>query len=199
VKVSLRPRTRRVLVVVCHPLPESFLRAAAAEVIAAVKDRGDDVRLIDLYGEGFDPVIGRDEWRARLDAPLVHDHGELLRWCDELVLCYPTWFGAQPAMLKGWIERVWTVGVAYELPEGASRIRGLLRNIKQITVVTTHGSSKLLNAVQGEPGKRVALRGLRVLCGPTTRGRWIAFYGNDTCVSTDRAEFLRRVRDQFST
>jgi putative NADPH-quinone reductase len=187
-----------VLVVVCHPVPGSFVRAAAAEAVSALLRAGREVRVIDLDEEGFDPVLGRDEWRSYLSAPAVHPHAEHLRWADELVLCYPTWFGAQPAMLKGWIERVWSVGVAYDLPEGATRIRGLLRNIRRITVITSHGSTKFLNSVQGEPGKRVALRGLRVLCGVTTRGRWIAFYGNDVATAEDRTRFLARVGADLS-
>lgn len=192
------PRVQRVLVVVCHPVPTAFIRSIADAAIDTLRNAGREVRVIDLYAEGFDPLLGRDEWRRRLDDPLVHPHVEDLRWADELVLCYPTWFGAQPAMLKGWIDRVWSVGVAYDLPEGATRIRGLLGNIKRITVITSHGSNKFLNCVQGEPGKRVALRGLRLLCGASTRGRWIAFYGNDSCEPAERAAFIERVRNELS-
>ena len=46
-----------------------------------------------------------------------------LRGATTLVLVYPTWFSGQPAMLKGWIDRVWVQGVAYDLPEGGNRIR----------------------------------------------------------------------------
>ncbi len=196
---SLRPRTRRAFVVVCHPVAGSYVHTVADAVVDGLRAGGRDVRVVDLYAEGFDPVLSREEWRARIDAPLVHPHAEHLRWCDELVLVYPTWFGAQPAMLKGWIDRVWAVGVAYDLPPGARTIHGLLRNIARITVVTTHGSGKRMNVLQGEPGKRVALRGLRVLCGITTRGRWIAFYGNDRAGDAERRAFLARVRRQLST
>lgn len=192
------PQTRRAFVVVCHPVPGSFVHACADAAVTALRASGREVRVADLYAEGFDPVLSRDEWRTRIDAPLVHPHAAHLRWCDELVLVYPTWFGAQPAMLKGWIDRVWAVGVAYDLPPGARTIHGLLRDIARITVVTTHGSPKRVNALQGEPGKRVALRGLRVLCGLTTRGRWIAFYGNDAADAAARRAFLARVGDQLS-
>jgi NAD(P)H dehydrogenase (quinone) len=191
-------KAHRVLIVICHPATDSLIHAAATAATDSLRSSGREVRVIDLYAEGFDPVVDSDEWRARLDAPLRHPHADDLAWADELVLCYPTWFGGQPAMLKGWIDRVWTVGVAYDLPPGAKRIRGLLGNIKRVTVITSHGSSKVMNAFQGEPGKRVALRGIRLLCNPLGRGRWIAMYGNDKCGPSDRTAFLARVSREMA-
>ena len=60
--------------------------------------------------------------------------------------------------------------------------------------ITTHGSSKLVNALEGEVGKRMVTRTLRAACHPLARTRWIAMYGIDT--ATRRAEgtaFLDRV------
>jgi putative NADPH-quinone reductase len=96
-------------------------------------------------------------------------------------------------MLKGWIDRVWVQGVAYELPEGSNRIRPRLRNIRRIVAVTTHGSSKLVNGVQGEGGKRVVTRSLRVLCHRRVRTRWVALYDIDRADAAARTKFLDRV------
>lgn len=190
-------RPRRTLVVFCHPVRESFMGAAFDTAVAALRGRGDDVRMIDLYGDGFDPVLSREAWRAHLGPPEakpgIAAYAEALRWCDGLVFVYPTWYGSQPAMLKGWFDRVWVEGVAYTLPAGADRIRPLLRHIRRITVVTSHGSPKWLNAVQGEPGKRVLLRGLRSLCHPLARSRWLAMYGMDRATDDERREFLARL------
>ena len=102
-----------------------------------------------------------------------------------LVLVYPTWLSAQPAMLKGWIDRTWVSGVAYHLPEGSNRIRPLLVNIRHLVVVTTHGSSKFINSLQGEPGKRVAFRSIRLMCRHTVRTHWLALYRMDRCGDTE--------------
>ena len=108
-------------------------------------------------------------------------------------MVYPTWWGSQPAILKGWFDRIWVEGVAYTLPEGEDRIKPLLRNVRRLVVVTTHGSPKWVNALQGEPGKRVVLRGLRSLCHPRARSRWIALYGIDRSDEEQRNRFLDRV------
>jgi NAD(P)H dehydrogenase (quinone) len=60
-------------------------------------------------------------------------------------------------------------------------------------VVTTHGSAKWVNAVQGEGGKRVAFRSLRVLCSRRCRTTWLALYGADTGSVDRRTAFLDRV------
>jgi putative NADPH-quinone reductase len=188
-------------VVHCHPDPASFISAARDRVVGALLQRGDEVRQHDLYAEGFDPLFSSTERRAHLDAgpaPSVADHAADLQWCRQLVLVYPTWWSGQPAMLKGWIERVWVNGVAWDLPPGSNRLRGRLRNIRRIVTVTAHGSGRLTNALEGDVGKHLTGRMLRALCHPLARHRWIAFYGVDTADGGARAAFLDRVERTFT-
>lgn len=195
-----------VLVVHCHPDPESFGAAIRDRVLAGLGRTAHDVRHLDLYAEGFDPVLCDAERRAHLTPladraapdPQVVEYAALLQWCEALVLVYPTWWGAQPAMLKGWFDRTWVRGVAWDLPEGTNRIHPMLRNIRRIVVVTTHGSSKLLNSVQGEGGKRIALRTVRTVCRPLLRTKWLAMYGLDTASDEQRRAHLDRVERWFA-
>jgi NAD(P)H dehydrogenase (quinone) len=188
---------RRVLVIACHPDPASFHGAILGRVVDGLESGGDTVRVRDLYAEGFSPKLRRDEHARHLEPPEtkpdIADHVADLRWCDTLVFVYPTWWSGQPAMLKGWFDRVLVRGVAWELPPGANRLQPGLRNVRRIIVVTTHGSPKWVNALQGEAGKRTITRGVRVLCRPFTRTRWIALYGLDTAADARRARFLARV------
>ncbi|MGH9272191.1 MAG: NAD(P)H-dependent oxidoreductase [Ilumatobacteraceae bacterium] len=184
------------LVVYCHPDPASFTAACRDRVLAALARRGHEVRLRDLYGEGFDPLFSADERSLHLEpgaAPAVAGHVADLQWCRQLILVHPTWWSAQPAMLKGWFERVLVNGVAWHLPAGAKRLRPGLRNVRRIVTVTSHGSSKLTNALEGEVGKRFAGRMLRSLCHPLARTKWIALYGIDTSTAEQRAAFLERI------
>ena len=193
----------KALVVHCHPNPDSLCAAARDRVLAGLAAGGHEVRLLDLYAEDFVPELSSWEREHHLDDPTtkpdIARHADDLRWCDALVLVYPTWYSGQPAMLKGWIDRVWVRGVAYELPDGSNRIRPLLQHIRRIVVVTTHGSTKWVNAVQGEGGKRVAFRSLRVLCNPRCRTTWLALYGADTGTDERRRSFLDRVERRVRT
>jgi len=192
----------KVLVVYCHPVDTSFTAASRDRVLMGLRAAGHQVRLTDLYAEGFEPEFTAFEHEHQLDPPEVKPgiarHADDLRWCDALVLVYPTWWSAQPAMLKGWIDRVWVQGVAYDLPAGANRIRARLTNIRRIVVVTTHGSSKAVNSLQGEGGKRVATRALRLLCSRRARTTWIALYDIDHASDARRAQFLERVQRRLS-
>jgi hypothetical protein len=88
--------------------------------------------------------------------------------------------------------------VAFTLPPGASRLRPRLRRVRRLVVVTTHGSSKLVNAVQGEPGKRMIGRSLRLLCHRRARVTWLAHYGMDRATAKGCAAFLDRVERRLA-
>jgi putative NADPH-quinone reductase len=193
------------LVVHAHPLEDSFVAAVRDTVVEALRRADHDVHLVDLYAEGFDPRLTTAEHAAhsaglmaRLDDEEIVRHARLLQWAELLVLVYPTWWGAQPSILKGWFDRVWVEGVAYHLPEGSSRIRPGLRSIRRVVVVTTHGSSKLVNALQGEAGKHFVGRLVRSLVSRRARVRWIAQYDIDRSTPQIRAAFLRRVSEELA-
>ncbi len=195
-------KPQNMLVVFCHPVRDSFVGACLDRTVAALEISGHSVRIIDLYAEDFQPALSLLERQTYKDP--IETKTEIvgyvndLRWAKGLVFVYPTWFGAQPAMLKGWFDRVWVDGVAYRLPTKPGLLIAGLRNVRSLTVVTTHGSGKFMNALQGEPGKRVALRGLRSLCARRCRTRWIAFYGNDRSDDTARKSFLARVTTEIA-
>lgn len=192
----------RVLVIYCHPNVESLTAAALDRVLAGLRSGGHEVRVRDLYAEGFHPELDRDELAHHLDDPStkpeIAGHVADLRWCQALVLVHPTWWSGQPAVLKGWIDRVWVNGVAWELPAGSRRVRGRLHGMQRIVTVTTHGSSKWVNVVEGEAGKRTVTRTLRVLCGWRCRTSWIALYGVDTSTPERRQRFLDRVERRLA-
>src|SRR5580704_11076167 len=131
----------RVLVIYCHPRPDSFSAAVRDTVIDALTAAGHAVDLRDLYADGFDPVLSARQRGAYFDAAEdvhgVKDHVTALRWAEALVLVYPTWWFGMPAMLKGWLDRVWLPGVAFVLGGG---LQPLLTDLRRIAMVTTYGS-----------------------------------------------------------
>lgn len=192
----------KVLVISAHPSQESFVGTLRTEVLDELSELRHEVRHRDLYAENFNPVFSAYERLHHVGdisvklqhLPDLQSHVADIQWAEALVLVYPTWWSGQPAILKGWIDRVLMNEVAWVLPEGAARIRPLLTNIRKIVVVTTHGSTKFVNALEGESGKRTAFRSIRLMFHRRTRCYWIAMYGLDHVPHSNRRKLVTTVR-----
>lgn len=143
-----------VLIVYCHPEPASFNAALKDVAIDTLRRGGHAVEVSDLHAEAFDPVEKPDHYRARKDpgcfsalaeqrhasetAALPADiQREITRLerADLVVFQFPLWWHAQPAMLKGWFDRVFVSGGLYS---SAMRYdRGYFRGKRAICSVTT--------------------------------------------------------------
>ncbi len=100
-----------------------------------------------------------------------------------------------PAMLKGYFDRVWGPGIAFEHDRAGGRIRPLLTHIKLFGVVTSYGSPWwLVRWIAGDPGRKVLMRGLRPMCGLRATAFYLAHYDMDRSTPSSRAAFLARVR-----
>ena len=173
--------------VFCHPVPESYVAAVSSRVVETLADAGAEPHLLDLYAEGFSPTDAGGE--------VVAEHRRLLSTASGLVLVYPTWWSGLPAMLAGWFEQVLGHGQTPRpgRPETSAAGRELLANLRFVAAVTTHGSSKFVNAVQGEAGLHFLRHSLHPLCPANCRMAWVAFYDADRSAKADRAAFLARV------
>src|SRR5688500_7011966 len=186
----------RFLVVYAHPMQNSYQAALHRGVVEALQGAGHHVDDLDLYAEQFQPVLSRQEREHYYDPAnnrtLVTKEAERLLCCDGLVLVFPTWWYGMPAILKGYFDRVWVPGVAFEIVDG--RTRPLLHNIKRFVVVTTYGSPWWLNKlVLGDPVRKVFMRGIQHVFSPQARKLWLALYGLDHVDAEVRQRFLRRV------
>ncbi len=187
----------RALVVYCHPHPESFTAAVRDTALAVLEDAGAEVAVIDLYAEAFDPVLSRPEWESYLDGPAADSqldgHIAALKSADTLIFVYPTWWYGQPAMLKGWLDRVMLPEVAFALPPEGD-IEPRLRHVERLAVLTTCGASRWLTWLVGTPGRRIILRGLRLLCARRVRCLFAAHYAMDDSTPASRARHLEATR-----
>ncbi|MER7721440.1 NAD(P)H oxidoreductase [Streptomyces flaveolus] len=109
---------RHTLLVVAHPRPDSLTAQVATHLHARVKDTGGTVDVLDLYAEDFDPRLtpaDEPDWedREKRYSPEVQAHMDRIAAADEIVVVFPVWWFAPPAILKGWIDRVWNYGFAY--------------------------------------------------------------------------------------
>ena len=112
----------KALVVVGHPAPGSFCRAIADDIRERWLSAGCEVRFHDLVEEGFDPRLTAAEARGQATAdPLVRQHIDELRDSDLLAVVHPNCWGAPPAIMKGWIDRVFAPDAAYGFIKGVDQ------------------------------------------------------------------------------
>lgn len=184
----------RALVIYAHPCAESFSSALKAVVVDRLAARGWEVDLCDLYAEGFDPVLTADERRAYHEIPEntapVQPHADRLRAAEALVMVYPTWNFGMPAILKGYIDRVFLPGVSFLLKDGL--VAPGLTHVRKLAVVTSYGATPLRAYLAGNPPKRFVTRVLRYLCRPD-RLRYLALYDMNRATEGRRRAFLDRI------
>jgi putative NADPH-quinone reductase len=193
----------KVLVVHAHPSTTSFSRAIADTAESALRRSGHDVTVLHLDQERFRPAMSSEERLAYETSepivdPQVARHAELVRTAEALVFVYPTWWAAPPAVMKGWLERVFVPGVAFQLDPTTHEVRPGLRHVRRLVGITTYGSSRFYVRILGDPGRRTLMRALRFLCSRWCRRSWLALYGMDTASGEQRQRFLDRVADRMA-
>ena len=158
------------LVVQFHPLDESFNRALLGAVVGGLEEAGCRHEVVRLAQGG---EIESDQ----------------LAGCTHLIVVTPTWWGAMPARILAWIQDVlgpWIDG-------GVDVGRSPLRSVQRLSVVTSHGSSRLINGLQGEPGRQLWRRAVLALCAPSAQFDWISLYKIDRSTDAERQAFVDRV------
>lgn len=110
----------KVLVILGHPDPgKSFNRAIAETACRTLREMGHEPVLRDLYAEKFDPVMPMGEEKLRIEElpESIRREIDSVREAGGFVIVHPNWWGTPPAILKGWLDRVFRAGFAYSFSE----------------------------------------------------------------------------------
>ena len=132
----------KTLIIYAHPNDKSY-NASILETIKENLSSKHELKVLDLYKERFDPVLRFDTTHRRRD--LAHDvamkdYRDLIIWADQLIFIFPIWWSGMPAILKGFIERVFAASFAYEnTPRG---LDGKLTG--KAWIITTHNTPKIV-------------------------------------------------------
>lgn len=110
----------RTLIILGHPDKSSFTARLADAYEAGAKEKGGDVMRINLIDLNFDPILRKGYSRPQTLEPDLIEAQRLLKWANHLVFVFPLWWAAPPALLKGFIERVFLPGFAFKRRENSS-------------------------------------------------------------------------------
>src|SRR5215813_8642238 len=123
----------KILIVLAHPEPNSFNAVLFRTAIEALQQAGHEVKTSDLYRMDFNPVSGRGNFKGEKDkAHFNQQHEEVFAfhnntfaediqteqdkvfWCDVMIWQFPLWWFSVPALLKGWVDKVFAMGKFYD-------------------------------------------------------------------------------------
>ncbi len=186
----------RVLLLYAHPNPESYNAALFAAVREGLVEAGHEVDVCDLYAEGFQPVLTREERVGYHDIPAnrgpVDGYVRRVENAEALVMVHPVWNFGLPAILKGFFDRVFLPGVSFKMVDG--KVRPSLHNIRKLLIVTTYGGARWRALLMGDPPRKVGTRVIRAVIHPTASMRYLAHYDMNRSTPESRKAFLDKAR-----
>ncbi|MGF1736338.1 NAD(P)H-dependent oxidoreductase [Photobacterium satsumensis] len=190
------------LVVVAHPVEDSLCHYLCAQTIEHLKSKGYTINVIDLYRREFQPALTTQERRSyygsAFDSSMVEEDIALLVEAESLVLVFPTWWFGFPAILKGWFDRVWAPGHAYDHDKSLGAIKPRLTNLKEVKVVTTLGSPWWVDTfVLWRPVKRVLKIALLGACAPKCHFKYLSLYKSESVSNQKVQLFVKKIKANF--
>jgi NAD(P)H dehydrogenase (quinone) len=114
------------------------------------------------------------------------------------VFVYPTTLTTVPALLRGWLERVFVPGVAFVLDERTNKVRPGLTGVRRIIGIATYEDSRWSVLRERDNGRRMLLRALRLNTGIRTRTGWVALHRAASATDAQRAAFVTRVERRMT-
>ena len=159
-----------VFIIFAHPETNSLngtMKDLAAKIL---RENGHEVKISDLYRMNFKAVLNQDDFTQRKDEeifnPILEQFNALgtgsiaqdikdeigkIQWADILIFQFPIWWSSIPAILKGWIDRVFLPGIVHNIAEGKMYNTGLLKGKKAMLSFTT-GATKEIYSSEGPHG-----------------------------------------------
>jgi len=153
------------LIIYTHPSRNSLNGAFLEKAMTGLKANPDvnNIEVLDLYAEDYDPALRFDEQKRRRDMntdPEMAPYREQISQADLLVFIYPIWWGRPPAMLLGYFDKLMATGFAYRYKEWQIMPEGLLKGKQVICISTMQGPGLYAALWLGNAHKKLMKRAL---------------------------------------
>jgi NAD(P)H dehydrogenase (quinone) len=186
----------RLLLVFAHPLADSLTAGLANALETQAHAQGWSVTRRDLYADSFDSRLTADERAAYYATSppfrattLAAEKAELAQ-AQVLILVFPTWWSGFPAILKGWFDRVWSPGTAFDHSPGFGPMLPRLDALQAVLAVTTMGAPAWIDwLVLRRPLRRILRLAIVRPCAPQARVTWRALYKAETVSLARKTRF----------
>ena len=207
----------KILIVYAHPEPKSFNGSMKDLAVEVLTGAGHEVQVSDLYAMKFDPAGGPEDFTEPADssffgyqreqvnahqagsfAPELKAEMDKLQWADFVLFQFPLWWFSLPAILKGWVDRVFAMGFSYDI--GRAYDTGFFRQKRGMLALTTGGPLMTYGAT-GKNGDIEQLllhinRGMLYFLGMEVLPPFIA-YSAARVAPEQRAQYLEAYRERL--
>lgn len=188
------------LVILAHPYSQSYCHALYQRVVQQLEQAGHTVDRLHLDEEPFDPVMrGADlavYARGQSADPAVCGYQARIDAARQLVFIFPIWWEVMPALLKGFIDKVFTKGWAYE--PARIGMKGHLTHIERAVIVTTMNTPRwVYRWWYGDTVQRALARGTLRKCG-VRKVEWVALSPVSHATHAKRQAWLNQVASMFA-
>jgi NAD(P)H dehydrogenase (quinone) len=192
----------KISIILAHPNEGSFNHAIARTAEQQLKASGHDLIFHDLYREKFDPILATEEIPTDVLLPEdIANHCREIAEAEGIIIIHPNWWGQPPAILKGWVDRVFRPNVAYEFLEGDSGEGvpiGLIKAKVAMVFNTSNTENQREMNVFGDPLERIWKNCVFGLCGTADFYRQ-TFSVVVTSTVIQRKQWLDEVRKSIDT
>lgn len=182
------------VILYAHPNPKSFNHAILEHVQENLKRNGKEFILRDLYSMKFNPVLDAPDFVAMGKKQVLADveqEQKFIKDADKIIVIHPVWWYGMPAMMKGYIDRVFTRGFAYDYD--ATGVKGLLSGKKIVIFNTTGGSKEIYENNGFKKAINLAIEtGTYELCGLKIE-QHVYFYAVPTIGNDGRVKMLKDI------
>ena len=146
--------SRRILIILGQPSSNSLCAGLARTYADAARQSGAEVRLLELGKMAFDPVLHHGYAQIQPLEPDLLDAQASITWAQHLVWVYPIWWGGLPALLKGFLDRIFLPGFAFKYRPNSALWDRLLTGRSAELLVTMDSPPWYYRWVQRQPGHR---------------------------------------------
>lgn len=191
----------KTLIVYNHPYDGSFCHALLESVKKGVLESGNEVDIIDLDKDDFNPIMTAKDLLAFRNHQAVDkqaiDYISRLQQADHLVIIFPIWWELMPARMKGFIDKVIFPDSIYRYTKSGYGMKTMLNNLKSTTVITTMNTPKLLyKFVYGNAIQKSLIRGTFKKTG-FKNVKWISFNMVKASSKEKRQKWLCEIEKKF--
>jgi len=156
---------KKILVLLGHPSRDSFCHALAEDYIQAAVSAGAQVRTLFLGDLKFDPILHEGYRAIQPLEPDLEKAREDIRWAQHLVFVYPSWWGGLPALLKGFVDRIFLPGFGFKFHEKAMLPEKLLTGRSARLIVTMDTPPLIYKLILKAPGHNQMKKCILGFCG----------------------------------